>query len=132
MIDVPGGTIRIKGSTVFQNNSAGSFGGAIFVSSNSSSFNISENVTFSENQAPYGGAVSASCNVLIAGIARFVMNKADYMGGAIYLDPGQTLSLAESASFSLNKAGSGGGGVFLSEGCSFFYDRQSRIYCKYC
>ena len=88
------------------------------MSRNSSSLNLSGSVTFRENRAPYGGAISSSSNLQIAGSTRFVSNKADYMGGGIFLDSGQTLSLADNESFSGNKACSGGGGVFVSEYCT--------------
>ncbi|MCI6602633.1 MAG: InlB B-repeat-containing protein [Clostridiales bacterium] len=127
------GTLNITGGS-FEGNSATIKGGAIWLSNNSQS--QIENASFLNNQAARGGAISASCPLVMsdctltqnrakwgAGVfaekpvtlstINAAENQVNEAGGVLYLYAGGTI---ENSNFSHNSAEKQGGAIYLKAG----------------
>ena len=96
--------------TQLDKNTASSQGGAIYVGKNVKNFGIQAS-NFKENQAQWGGALALKSKTEIKEGTNFEGNKADNLGGAIYLVQGE-LSV-RNVDFVKNGA-MVGGGIFIT------------------
>ena len=102
-----------------QNNQASGSGGAISSDGNM----VAERVTFDNNNAPDGGAVSITTDVAATFTdSTFTNNTASTLGGAIYAVGGSITMSASNSTFSNNDAGFEGGAINLETSGTFTID----------
>ncbi|AKL97480.1 autotransporter outer membrane beta-barrel domain-containing protein [Endomicrobium proavitum] len=112
-----GGIVNFYGGNVlFSTNSTGRDGGAIYANNYGSVNFSSSNVSFINNQAQYGGAISVrSGNISLNGAAGFINNKASTYGGAIFMSGGVVTLAATTGDilFASNTANGAANDIFL-------------------
>ncbi|WP_458404111.1 Ig-like domain repeat protein [Methanobrevibacter sp.] len=108
-----GDSVNIINST-FINNIASGNGGAIYISSSSSTVTFNSDIinsVFANNKASNGGAIYATGTVLDIMASRFSNDAASVNGGSILLDSGACMS---DCVFVNSSAGRNGGGIYVN------------------
>ena len=106
--------VTVAGSVQFINNSA-SQGGAIYSAENVKIANNSQ-IVFQGNQAKFwGGAITSSQHVIIAGSVQFINNSANMQGGAIGSEGNVTMYNDVQVCFQNNYARVSGGAIHSSQ-----------------
>ncbi len=118
-VSIASGNVTFGEGTQFIGNTSMNGGGiSIYGSATASSSLSLQSVTFTQNQANYGGAVDIAenaGNVTING-SQFIQNNSVYNGGALNIEPegtSQTTTLNNSA-FNGNVAGGRGGAIYVT------------------
>ena len=99
-----GGVMTISDS-VFSENSATTWGGAIF---NSGTLTLGDGVSFTGNSAKFGGAVWNQGTLKAEAGTKFIGNKATFAGGALYNEDNTTIDSLTGIMFENNSARQGG------------------------
>lgn len=99
-----GGVMTIRDS-VFSENSATTWGGAIF---NSGTLTLGDGVSFTGNSANFGGAVWNQGTLKAEAGTKFIGNKATFAGGALYNEDNTTIDSLAGIMFENNSARQGG------------------------
>lgn len=99
-----GGVMTIRDS-VFSENSATTWGGAIF---NSGTLTLGDGVSFTGNSAKFGGAVWNQGTLKAEAGTKFIGNKATFAGGALYNEDNTTIDSLAGIMFENNSARQGG------------------------
>lgn len=107
----------VKGTTVFENNKAGSMGGAIMNTGDNAEMTIGNGVVFKNNTAATSGAThnAFSKGMTIGNGAQFIGNSATSYAGAVY-NHDSTLTIGNDLLVQGNKSGEGhSAGAFAND-----------------
>lgn len=107
----------VKGTTVFENNKAGSMGGAIMNTGDNAEMTIGNGVVFKNNTAATSGAIhnAFSKGMTIGNGAQFIGNSATSYAGAVY-NHDSTLTIDNDLLVQGNKSGEGhSAGAFAND-----------------
>lgn len=107
----------VKGTTVFENNKAGSMGGAIMNTGDNAEMTIGNGVVFKNNTAATSGAIhnAFSKGMTIGNGAQFIGNSATSYAGAVY-NHDSTLTIGNDLLVQGNKSGEGhSAGAFAND-----------------
>lgn len=107
----------VKGTTVFENNKAGSMGGAIMNTGDNAEMTIGNGVVFKNNTAATSGAIhnAFSKGMTIGNGAQFIGNSATSYAGAVY-NHDSTLTIGNDLLVQSNKSGEGhSAGAFAND-----------------
>lgn len=114
------GYLYVGINSEFISNSTTGSGGAILVQ-DGGNLEIAENAEFTKNSAAYGGAIyiasmSSDGFVSIKDSASISGNKADYLGGGVYICKGANAAIEGEVTISGNTVSSDANNVYLADG----------------